>query len=317
MKVSLLLCVYNGGPWLQPTLNSLENQRVEGLEIVLVDDGSEDGSGEVLRAFAKDRGDVVLIQRENRGLTASLIEAAQRARGDWLARLDSGDLCRPGRLGIQWKALQEHHAVACFSPSRRIDEKGSVLGEHRREETRMVSREDFLFDNPLIHSSAFFSREAFERAGGYDASFPVSQDFDLWVRLAEQGPLLRYGEALVDSRLDTGGISFKRKEEQARAAARVSAAVSRSLGLEDQELFWEQFHRIRLDCLPLPMARDAFLEQWNRIQGEVPVPREFAWKVRLWSWLGDRAYDWCFRVHHRYRYGAGRAQRLRSKTRLS
>src|SRR5688572_32848466 len=102
---SVLLCVHNGTAYLGQAVESLLGQSERRLEVIAVDDGSTDASGEILERCAARDARVRVVRQANRGLTASLNAARRLARGRYLARLDADDLALPGRLAAQLEYL--------------------------------------------------------------------------------------------------------------------------------------------------------------------------------------------------------------------
>src|SRR5690348_2044168 len=93
--VSVLLAVYNGGPYLRAAVESVLTQTFTDFEFIIIDDGSKDDSLKTLREFAARDPRVRLVSRPNKGLTVTLNEGLDLARGEFLARMDADDLCMP------------------------------------------------------------------------------------------------------------------------------------------------------------------------------------------------------------------------------
>lgn len=192
--VSVIMAVHNGMPYLPVALASVLEQELEGgLELVLVDDGSDDDGGRLLADLAARDHRVRLIAQENRGLTASLNRAIELARGRYLARQDSDDLSLPGRLAAQAALLEDDPgAAACGCWYGRIDEQGAMFAK-----VRLPDEPDAMLERlrsglaPFPHGSALIRREALEKAGGYHEGFRYAQDFELWLRLLAGGWRLR------------------------------------------------------------------------------------------------------------------------------
>src|SRR5690242_20811965 len=102
-KVSVLMPVYNAEHYLQTAVESVLNQTFKDFELVAFDDGSTDRSLSMLRAFESKDARVRVISRENRGYLIALNEMIALARGEYLARMDADDICRPTRFEKQVK----------------------------------------------------------------------------------------------------------------------------------------------------------------------------------------------------------------------
>lgn len=172
--VSVIMAAYNAEEHVGPALESILSQEYEPLEVVVVDDGSTDGTGEVVRSFP----DVRYVRQENSGPAAARNRAFVESRGELVAVLDSDDLMAPGRLRKQAEHLRAHPEV------------GAVLG---RQE--WIGAPDWLPRDPVygdpngipVGGAAMFRRSVLERLGGYDASFVQGEDTDLLIRMRELG----------------------------------------------------------------------------------------------------------------------------------
>ncbi len=188
-RVSVILAVHNGEPFLSEALGSLADQSYEDWECIAVDDGSTDRSGETLRQWAaRDRRFSVVVNPRNLGLAASLNVALKRARGYYLARMDADDVCLAHRLRRQVELLDAHPDVTVLgSAALYIDASGAPLREVRMPERHEQIVAALPRLNPLIHPSVMMRRDALERAGGYDARQRYAQDLELWARGASLG----------------------------------------------------------------------------------------------------------------------------------
>lgn len=201
--VSVLLPVRDAAPYLATCLGSLERQTLADLEVVAVDDGSRDGSAELLDAWARRDARVRVLHREPAGLVASLNAGLVACRGAMVARMDADDVCHPRRLELQVSLLTERPdlgAVSCLVrhfPKRAVGE-GSRLYEawlNSLTDCEAIARERFV-ESPLAHPSAVLRRELLERLGGYrEAGWP--EDYDLWLRLLESGGRIAKVESLL------------------------------------------------------------------------------------------------------------------------
>ena len=205
VSVSVVLSVQDAGEYLKPTMESVLGQEGVDLELVAVDDGSTDGSGDVLRGYA-DRDPRVRVVRQGRlGLTEGLILGCSWARGRYVARQDAADLSLPGRLARQERALAADPGLAfvsCWTEVRgpRMEYLYTSRDSGRAREPADIVVEEggraTLSDLPTHHGSVMFRRDVYERVGGYRRAFYLAQDHDLWFRMAEAGRYQVLPEAL-------------------------------------------------------------------------------------------------------------------------
>lgn len=217
MKISVVMGVYNAGPELRETLDTILGQTFAGFELIVVDDGSD-----VPIAIADPRARVIRHD-QNRGLTASLIEGCAAARGEYIARHDAGDLSLPVRFAKQ-AALLDAGAAFVSSWTEYVGPDLEPLwimrGERVAEDgPRTILEGDKLLDGPTHHGSVMFRRDAYLQAGGYRDAFHYGQDFDLWFRMAAIGTFQVVPEVLYRARITPASISNTARAPQMRLAA--------------------------------------------------------------------------------------------------
>lgn len=198
--VSVILPVFNGGDLLRPSVESVLRQTFCDLEVIVVDDGSTDQTAEVLRSIADPRLRVCTNER-NLGLTRSLNKGLAAARGRWIARQDADDLSAPDRLERQLEFLRANPSTKLLGTCGwRLDPGGRITGSNDLPASPLAIRWACIADNPFLHTSVIFEREAVLARGGYDERFAICQDFDLWSRIAEHHAVANLPARLVAMR---------------------------------------------------------------------------------------------------------------------
>ncbi len=188
MHVSVILAVYNGAQDVEPAIESIFSQTYTDWDLLVVNDGSTDTTGEVLgRLGAKEPRLTVLTNEVNCGLAASLNRAWRAAKGPLIARLDADDVCYPERLYKQVEFLLECPDVAVLGTAADfVDEQGDYIGSYSRparhdELVRRMYREV-----PFIHPTVVVRKSFYESMGGYDETLrgatQAGEDVDLWLR---------------------------------------------------------------------------------------------------------------------------------------
>jgi glycosyltransferase involved in cell wall biosynthesis len=229
--VSVVMAVYNGLPFLDAAIRSVREQNFADFEIIIVNDGSTDGSGVVLAAHARDDSRVRIIEQENRGLVRALNRGLSVARGRYIARMDADDLALPDRFTKQVRFLDAHPDIAVVGGAiELIDESDRPLGIVRYPLTPDEVRERLLEGSPLAHPAVMMRRSVIEEAGGYRPQYRYAQDYDLWLRLAERHHLANLPDVLVRYREHLGKVSLTNYPQQlvAGIAARYAAACRRA-----------------------------------------------------------------------------------------
>jgi len=200
--------VLNGGAHLRTAIESVLAQRGPSFELLVIDDGSTDGSLELAEGFGDPRIRVIRNARRA-GLSAALNVGLGHASGEFVARLDADDVAHPDRLERQVDYLRRHQRVALLgSQARLIDESGTSLGLVERPCEEASIRWYSMFDNPFIHSSVMFRRAAVVADfGGYDESLRLCEDWALWGRILERHGACNLDEALIDYRFSLASIT--------------------------------------------------------------------------------------------------------------
>jgi glycosyltransferase involved in cell wall biosynthesis/radical SAM superfamily enzyme YgiQ (UPF0313 family) len=226
-KVSVLLCVHNGERFIRAALASIYGQTYQDFEVVIVDDGSTDGTPEILRQM-KDSRTVIYRNAENQGLTKSLNTGLRLCRGAYVARMDADDLSHPRRLEKQAPFL-DGNPDCCVVGSwcHWLDAEGRVTGSWEPPTEAKAVRHRLLVRNCLAHGSILIRRAVLEQAGGYDEAYPYAQDYDLWLRLSESGQIRNLGEHLYSVRCWEGAISQSKSELQRQYADAALLAAQR------------------------------------------------------------------------------------------
>lgn len=222
--VSVVMSVHNGLPYLDEAIASVLGQTYPNLEFVFIDDGSTDGSRAALRHHARLDRRIRVIEQANTGLTRALIRGVAEARGTYIARMDADDASHPTRIERQIALLEEDAGVAAASCHLHyVLADGAVKrSELRTWDPDLLPWYQIFFNYVSGHSQMTFRKAAYEKAGGYDAGFRYSQDYDLWSRLADVGRIVVVEEVLHRFRVDHGSISSRRWHEQQAYSLEVS-----------------------------------------------------------------------------------------------
>lgn len=187
MKITVVTPSYNQAPFLEETIKSVLDQDYPDLEYIIVDGGSTDGSEEIIRKYA---GQLAWwVSEKDRGQTDAINKGFARATGDVLAWLNSDDTYLPGALNAAAKVLSAHpEAGLVYGDANYIDEAGRVIGRFPAAQTDYARLRRGYVHVP--QQSAFFRAELWRKVGPLDPSFYFAMDYDLWVRLAREAPVI-------------------------------------------------------------------------------------------------------------------------------
>lgn len=186
--VSVLIPVRNEEQYLKTALNSVLTQKGVEFEVICIDDHSVDRTFKILMGAAKGTNNLRVASATGNGVSDALNQAIELSRGKFLARMDADDICLPGRLDSQVRYLDAHPdlgVLGCqgfgIDAEGNLDERIRVpVGVQRVHAALPVSL-------PLIHPSVMMRREPVTSVGGYRRLFDGAEDYDLWLRLADNG----------------------------------------------------------------------------------------------------------------------------------
>ncbi|HXH36997.1 MAG TPA: glycosyltransferase family A protein [Thermoanaerobaculia bacterium] len=192
-RVTVLMPVFNREEFVGEAIESVIAQDFADFELLIVDDGSTDRTPELLRAWAqKDARIVVITAPRNLGIAEAPNLGLRHARTEYVARLDSDDILMPGRLAAQAAVLDSHPEVVLVSSAyETMDRDGRYLGTWDVVEPHEVVTWLLHFYNIVGGGGhVMFRRSQVLTLGGYNAAYPSSEDYDLWVRLLRTGRIL-------------------------------------------------------------------------------------------------------------------------------
>lgn len=220
LRGSVVMAAYNAELHLSEAIESVLAQTFSDFEFIIVNDGSVDGTLDILNRFAAQDSRIRLISRPNRGLPQSLNEAVKASSGEYILRMDADDKCLSDRFETQIQFMDEHPELAASgSDWYIIDQLGYRMGRYGFS-TSHEELDALLLSGvtPIMHPSAVMRRECLLSIGGYDERFRYSQDFDLWLRAAERYRLGNINRPLIEYRIHPSAVSSARSVEQLRYA---------------------------------------------------------------------------------------------------
>lgn len=212
-RVSVLMPVFNTAAYVHEAVRSICEQQFSDFEFIIIDDGSVDGSAEILRSFAESDQRIELTLRPNRGLVATRNELLETARGELIAWMDSDDLCSPDRLSRQVELLDAEQHIACVGTNvRLIDPDGFGLGFEEYPSDDAGIRLAQQSGGGLRFASTMVRTSVAQSIGGFRAPFRMGEDFDFLLRVGERGdfaniekPLYIYRQHLLSTCSAIGG----------------------------------------------------------------------------------------------------------------
>ena len=187
-KVDVIMPAYNAAHFLPAAIESVIAQTEEDWRIVLVDDGSTDGTREVIEPYAKQLGNrFTYIYQENRGLPAARNTAIRNSSSPFLALLDADDLWLPNRLADSLASFTDARIGLCYGQISRFDEDGKVFYTFTGNREQRGSTVTLLYTRriELPCPSITFRRACVGKVGFFDESMRATEDRDMWLRIAQ------------------------------------------------------------------------------------------------------------------------------------
>lgn len=205
--VSVIIPTHNRKDYVAKAINSVLAQTYKNVEIIIIDDGSSDGTYDfILEGYKKYPSIIILKNDKNLGFVKTLKRGIDIAKGKYIARLDDDDLwINIDKIGKQVTFLENNKDYVLVG-SGAIKTNGSSKGNIKylppADDGKI--RKLLLISNVFIHSSVVFPREAYQKAGGYNEYFGFFADWELWLNLGRFGKLYNFQDFFV---------SYKDQEE--------------------------------------------------------------------------------------------------------
>lgn len=181
--VSVVIATYNAGPYLQEAIDSVLCQTVSDLELLVIDDGSTDGTRALVEAISDRR--LSYVWQANAGQTSAKNHGIRLARGTFIAFCDGDDFWYPNKLELQLPLFAASPAVGVvYSAVEQIDEHGRALDHSASPLHRGNVTEQLFMSNFVPFGTSVVRRECIERVGAFDEALRMGIDWDLWLRIS-------------------------------------------------------------------------------------------------------------------------------------
>lgn len=231
--VSVVMPVHDAERFVGEAIRSMLEQTFTDFELIVVNDGSTDGSQGIISSFHDPR--VRLINQANQGIGAALNNGIAAARCELIARMDADDVSAPDRLAKQAEFLQAHPHIGILGTWATIEDIAGVSKgclEHPTDDARI--RYALLFDTPFVHPSVMFRRSVFLEDVGYSSAPGVFEDFELWSRMIRRTQGANLPEHLLRYRLVPGSFSHRVSSRHDRLFEQRLIALRRAFpGIDD------------------------------------------------------------------------------------
>jgi len=245
-RITVLMALYNGGEYLKQSVQSILDQTHDNFEFLIINDSSTDNSLETLESFHDNR---IKIHNNvsNLGQTRSLNIGLKIASGEYIARMDADDIAFPYWLDRQLKFIEKNPDCAVVSAKAAVIDSANRIVKTLNSS---VSSQDIILKSlvasPINHVGSLFQKNVILDHGGYDESFKIAQDYDLWSRLLrEKFQVVSTDEILMAIRVHDQSISIIEKEMTSRPEmsrimrSNISWLTNMKINEKDIQLFWD------------------------------------------------------------------------------
>lgn len=243
--VSVVMPVYNCQEYLPEAIESILEQTYQEFEFIIIDDGSTDNTSLILSTFEKKDSRIKVIRQKNQGIVSALNNGIANSQGEYIARMDADDISYPQRIELQVKFMtqnQEVGVVGCFWQI--IDAMGKI---NSRNDYSATTHLEIIWalcsSNPIAHPGVMFRKSAFEKVNGYRELYRHAEDYDLWVRLANEVKYFVIPQPLI----------FLRKHKENITTVFFQESLNNSIEIS---------RNMVSQILKTPIPRDAILPLW-------------------------------------------------------
>ncbi len=243
-KIAVIMPAYQAAETIGRAIESVRAQTFSDWELLVVDDGSVDATGEIAAVHARDDARVrVLAKRANVGAAAAMNRAWRDSSAPFVAIMDADDFALPGRLARQVDFFSDHADIDVLGGAAHfVDGRGRYLRSVTLPETHEALERRRWYACPFVHPTVMMRRRFLETTGGYEAGLRLGEDYDLWMRGFFHGG---FNYANLSDPL----VIYRARPKQRWKMIRASAAVRMRAGRRERKVFrgWTAATRILLE----------------------------------------------------------------------
>lgn len=288
-KISVCMSMHNVAPYLRECIDSILCQTYGDFELLIVDDGSEDESGEIVRSYSDSRIKLITLPHD---FINSLNTLLNEAQGEYIARMDADDIMHPDRLRVQLEYLEKHpDTVAVSSQAIKIDTQGKPVGQisHGSGIMRITSKM-MCEDNYVCNPSTMIRAEIVKKEGlRYEKGFIYAEDYRFWCRvISDYGYTDCLPDQLIKYRVSENQVTAVHFEDTMRAARKIKANLIDTIVARANPGYFEPEPRKSNKELTLIIP---FLNEGEEVENTVRSFRKFGGDEVEILLINDRSYD--------------------------
>ena len=251
--VSVVMPVKNAEKTIKESIDSILNQTLKNFEFIIVNDGSTDGTKDILDSYTANDPRIKVIDSTGKGISEAANCGIEQANAPLIARMDSDDISRPQRLEKQVNAFEENSKLVLlgtFCHTFKDDEDESEIEENKIPLTNAELQKSIRSIPTLTHPTTMARKDMIQRVGGYRKKFEGAEDHDLYLRLSRQGEIAVLPEFLVWYRAHPSQFSQVKKALGFRASvAAIFCDMCDQQSLPDPSEFGKSCDEIALELL--------------------------------------------------------------------
>ncbi|QDS87748.1 Putative glycosyltransferase EpsE [Rosistilla ulvae] len=265
-RIDVVMSIYNAERYLPEAIQSILHQTFPQFRLICVDDGSTDGSAEILDRFAAADSRVEIIRQTNQGVVGAANAGVAACTAPLIARMDSDDIAMPERFAKQVEFLDSHpDVVAVGAGILEIDSSGGALAVVQYPTSHeQIDSANLVLKSAIANPVSMLRRTAIESVGGYRPEFAWVEDLDLWLRLAEVGKLANLPEVLLCYRQHAASGTWNGGVTRDERLVSLLEETYARRGLARPEQLIRKCRRPRSPAGPLKWAKKASRQgQWE------------------------------------------------------
>ena len=204
------MSAYNSAKYIGESILSVLNQTLKDWELIVVNDCSTDNTGQIVKSYSYKDNRIKLIDNEtNLQPAISRNKALTEAKGEYIAVLDSDDVCMPDRLELQSAYLDKNPEVSLVGCAAEIiNDKGEITGRKKPVISFDRLKFELIAKNSIVHSGVLYRKSIMDKVGGYDNNYLHSEDYKLYSDLIKTSKITNLPNFLIKYRHVPGAISI-------------------------------------------------------------------------------------------------------------
>jgi glycosyltransferase involved in cell wall biosynthesis len=252
-KVTVLMPVHNGERFLREAIDSILNQTFTDFDFLIIDDGSRDGSCEIIASYT-DRRIILITNQDNRGTVHVLNQGIAEAKGKYIVRMDADDISLPNRLATQVRFMDNHPDTGISGTGMRLIKKGKLRNTRTQPDSDEKLKATLLFNTCFFHPTVIIRTEL-AKACPYPADLVYTQDYNYWTALAPTTRFANLTDTLLYFREHEGQTSNRKADLQITNARRIRATYLKKFANDITSEELEIHNKIAENCKNIDLLK--------------------------------------------------------------